>query len=358
MREQEHCCAEFERDYPTEGRLQLSLDRRAPYFQSFPVSRNAVDAIVVRQQKRIAGFAALNRIEVCQKRGRASASLAYVSSMRILPKHRRGAAFRSGFHQLAQLLETKPVDYLLGFVMEDNREAQSLLLGKGRSSFGAIDLGEYRTHLVQRIPRTFRRGSGRAKVQVRFATELDVDRILTFLRQAGEEKPLFPRLERSDLLGGGRFNGLHVSQFTLAERAGELLGCLALWSQQHYREWVVQRYRSMPEMVRRLYNLWARATGSFALPKPGSGLGYCYASFCHLLPGCEWVLEELLAAALAQLDAATLVIGLHESDRLRSVVDRWSTKTLRSRMLLLSLEGRPSLAQFPSGVPHFEVGLL
>lgn len=352
----------FERSYPSEGRIRLCLDRRASFFESFPISDQSIEVVLTKANEQITGLAVLNRIPVVGRVGAPIERMAYVSSLRILPQFRRGAAFRRGLLALSRLLASDPVDYLLGFVMEDNAEAKSMLLSGSHKYFQAKDLGSYCTYLIRRSRRSMGGDGASGVPSIQRATPKDAPELLQFLRTAGAGKSFFPHITEADLLGSGMFRGLRIEDFLLASSNGRVLGSLALWSQQSYRRWLVQGYRGLSEPIRHIYNVWAKAVGRFPLPPPGAGLRHCFASLCCVAPGNEWVIEELIAEAMVELrnsgQADVLVLGLHEDDPLSSFVSRLSGKTLRSRMLLMSLDGKSAADRIPVGVPHFEAGLL
>ena len=268
----------FERDHPSDGQIRLCMDRRAAFFQSFPVSDRAIEVILARANEDIAGLAVLNRVPILASKSCKNSSIAYVSSLRILSQFQRGAAFRRGLSALADLLEANPADYLLGFVMEDNTAAQSLLLGRNRKVLQTVDLGRYCTYILRPSRRAGKNSGKNTPVQIRRAKPSDIPMLLQFLKNIGARKSFFPEINQADLLKSEMFRGLRIENFLLALSNEQLIGSLALWSQQSYRRWLVQGYARLPEPLRNLHNLWAKACGRLQLPAPGSGFQHCFAT--------------------------------------------------------------------------------
>ncbi len=150
--------------------------------------------------------------------------------------------------------------------------------------------------------------------------------MLEFLATQGPRRQFFPQYERDDFLSAdGRLRGLDLSRIVLAERQGRLVGILAGWDQQAYRQSVVHGYSGWLRWLRPLYNFGQKLRGLPGLPASGQPLHCLTAALPLVVDDDPEVLSALIDELRRRCSGGTwthLLLGLHESDPLLSVAKR------------------------------------
>ncbi|NJM83853.1 MAG: hypothetical protein HC844_16640 [Tabrizicola sp.] len=118
-------------------------------------------------------------------------------------------------------------------LLDGNTPARRLLTS-GLPGFPRLTaVGRFRTVVM----RSLRPG---VMPDIRPAAPQDMPQVVTF--QASPQRPLAPVLDADDI-ALGRWPGLAPQDFLLAERAGRLVGLVALWDQRQFRQLRVTDYR-------------------------------------------------------------------------------------------------------------------
>lgn len=129
---------------------------------------------------------------------------------------------------------------------------------------------------------------------IRAALPDDMPHLVAFHRSLA--RTLAPGLSAEDL-AQGRWPGLAPHDFLIAERAGRLVGFVALWDQRRFRQLRVMGYRRPLSACRGVANLLGPLTGFPHLPKVGEDLALGYMSFLSVLPGDHDTALSLVEAA-------------------------------------------------------------
>jgi hypothetical protein len=251
--------------------------------------------------------------------------------------------------------------YLTTIAEDNNRALATLAAGRAGLPEYAF-AGRYHTAVIplSRRGRAFHRFL--AGLEIREATLLDRDLLIDFLQTVGPRRQFFPCLEPTDFFESQcTFRDLAPGDVLLAFRRGRLVGTLGRWSQQGFRQSVVESYDRLLGWMRPFYNAWGRIFGRPGLPRPGEPLRCLLAAIPTVLDSDASVLEALLAASLARAAGAAdyLLIGLHETDPLRAVVCRRATETYMTRVYLVSWEdGRAFRAGLDGRPLYLELGFL
>jgi hypothetical protein len=363
--------AEFEKHHPSEGRLRLNLNRHRSYFDSFPLPRKNLQAIVAEYKQNPIGLGMINRIDVIDTKVKAPKSLAFINGLRIDKSFRRGTTFRRGFAALAKSLANIPSADFLGFVLKDNPATLQMLLKPQRSRFSAKDLGTYSTFVIPE-ERSDKRPPCDERLTIRHATHNDLHKLVRFLQSEGSKREFFPYLTCKSFDSADGFRGLKVEDFILAidqdsNNEKEIVGALALWNQQSFRSWQVHSYNGVPNSLRLVRNITSAIasrcglSNHIPLPAPKTTLPYLFLSFCCIKDNSISTFKGLISAAqnAKSQTESLLLIGLHQNDALYELTSRLAAFTFHSRMLRFSFchQSNTTVANCEK-VPYFELGLL
>jgi hypothetical protein len=291
-------------------------------------------------------------------------ALSYLSALRIAPEYRnRPGLLRLGFRWVRELHEAEPgaLPYALTTIVSDNAPARRLL------ERGLPGLPRYvpREELVTLAAPVSRRGLGRRRARpepgltVRGASQGDLPEIVAALARWGRRHPFSPVWDEPTLLDPVRSRDLRVTDFLVALRGPQMVGCAALWDQGRYKQSVVAGYSGPLRWLRRPLNLVAPALGMPVLPPAGTALRQVYLSHLAVDDDTPEVARALVGSARDRAREAGydyLITTLAVRHPLQPVLRRLLRPfQYRSELYLVAwgeLDGAPP------GIPHLEVAVL
>jgi hypothetical protein len=283
------------RDNPMAGWVSLSLEREPSYFAASGLG--AEHHVIVARDTATGvtqGMCALER------RGAflngAPRPLGYLGELRLARRARGNARLvRDGFRAVRMLLhDPMRTPFYLTAIVEDNRPARRLLAA------GLTDFPTYRPLDVLNVVAlrsTRRRCRAVPGLSLAPAAAVDMGRLAAFL---GRELRRFQAAPVWDEGGLRSLPALAPEHFILAERAGEIIGCVALWDQRTMRQTVVRGYARPLSWARPLLNLIAPVTGLPTLPPVGTSLAHAFLSHLAVAQDDPAVFAAVVEAALEQ----------------------------------------------------------
>lgn len=350
---------------PTGGHISVAFRREPSFFAAAAVDGRFRQVIVGRDREaegEIVGLGSRS-IREAYVNGRAE-SIGYLSSLRLLPEYRRwGSLVARGFRYFRELHADGRARLYLTTIAEGNERALEVLT-RARPPLPTYHYaGRF---LTAAIPlRAKRSGEPRKSggISVRAATKRDAGDIVSFLRANGPVRQFFPVYGEEDFSNDeGVFRGLRFEDILLAHRGGRLVGTLATWDQHAYRQSIVNGYSRAIRLGRPFYNGWARFTGLPPLPNLGEPIRYLTAAFPVVADGESESFELLLQAMLdakAGGEAQYLMLGLHESDPLLSIVRRRRATWYTTRLYLVCWDDGEELRRgLDARAPYLELGTL
>jgi hypothetical protein len=213
-------------------------------------------------------------------------------------------------------------------------------------------------HLTVPLPRM------RSRFTVERATQASINEVAGFLDADGRERPFGYALAERELRRRlQEWPGLDISSFYLArDRAGELVGCVALWDPSRVKRTVVRDYRGRMVPVRRAYNVAAKALGFSPLPRPGSEMHYAYATHVAVPSGDPRVLRALLQCIYAdqrKTGKTFVAFCVFEDDPLRDAYRGFLYTDLPTNLYAVPAPGTELPPDcFAPGPPGFEMALV
>jgi hypothetical protein len=346
------------RDNPMPGWISLSLEREPSYFAGAGLGAEH-DAIVARDiaTGAVEGMCALARRRVFING--APSLVGYLGELRLARRMRGNAKLvRDGFQAVRTLLhEPARTPFYLTAIVEDNPAARRLLTA-GLLGFPTYRLLDSLNVMALRSARLRRRG--RPGVTLAAATLADMGRLAEFLQRELMRFQAAPVWDAADLCA---LPSLTPEHFILAERNGDIAGCVALWDQRALRQTVVRGYARLLSLIRPLLNLAAPLAGLPTLPPVGAPIAHAFLSHLAVAQDDPIVLGALIEAALDQARSRNIdvaLVGLTDGHPLSAALKA----AFRGRLYRAALY----LVHWPDGLPaadgldgrpaHVEVALM
>jgi hypothetical protein len=347
---------------PMEGRIAVAFHREPSWFAGAVVDGRCRQVIACRDlcTGRIIGFGCRSIREVFLNG--APGVVGYLSSLRVLPEHRKLGLVARGFAFFRELHRDQRVPFYLTTIASGNTKAETILTS-GRAGLPAYHpAGAFHTVV---LPLLRRRPAAPScpGITIRPARLDDLPAVLAFLAATGPERQFFPRLRPDDFANPqGLMRGLALDGLLLAERGGRLVGTLAGWDQHEDRRSVVHSYGGALAWSRPVYNTWARLSGLPVLPPPGTPFRYLMGALPVVAgedPAVFAALLETLRARVAGGPWTHLLLGLHERDPLLRVARRHQAACYVTRLFLVSWpDGNEARQALDGRVPYLEAGSL
>jgi hypothetical protein len=357
---------------PMEGRIAIAFRREPSWFAGAAVDGRFRQVIACRDLRtgRIIGFGCRSLREVYVN-GRPDV-VGYLSSLRVLPEHRNLGLVARGYAAFHELHGDRRAPFYVTTIAAGNRTALTVLTS-GRAGLPVYHpAGAFHTVAVA-VPRRRTRSRPsplgadsspvRQEVRVRPANTEDLPAVIDFLAAEGPRRQFFPRLEANDFLSPeGTMRGLCLDMMLLAEREGRLVGMLAGWDQQSYRQSVVYAYHGWLRWTRIPYNTWAWLIGRPGLPRPGGAFHYLMGALPVVAEDNHNVFAALVEALRNRASGGPwthLLIGLHETDPLLRVTQRCQAACYVTRLFLVCWpDGEETRVAVDSRTPYLEAGSL
>ena len=228
-----------------------------------------------------------------------------------------------------------PGEWAQTLVLEDNVHAIELLTSRRAGLPEYRPAGIYRTWLLPAQDADCERD-----ITVRRATAEDLGGMQGLYDEAMKRRSFGEMLNLLGL-GEGRWHGLNLGDFLVAERQGRLIGMLGLWDQSAFQRLCIAGYSRGVAMLRPLWNAWAGIRGDVPLPPAGSIVSMRKATAIACEDDNPAILRALLGEALAIRDGKLTLVGMSAADPLVPAMDGLRGRRDRGRHFLVGWEGEP-----------------
>jgi hypothetical protein len=337
---------------PVPGRIAISYEREPEFSRGCHATGENATVLVARDLDTGTTAAVACRSEREVFVNAAPTRLGYLGQLRIDRRYRGRWLVSRGFSMLKQLHDRHPLPGYLAAVTVGNREAEGILVKKGRKAFPAFHpVASYCTFAF--AARRVGSASG-----VESATAADIPEIVRFLQTTGSRRQFFPVWNEARLISLTADLGLRIEDVQIARRAGRIAGLIGLWDQSAYKQDVVRAYSGWIRLAVPLYNASAPWLGRPRLPRPGERIRSGYAVFTCIDRDAPSVFDDLLDATLDRAAARGLdyvLMGLDERDPLFLAARERLHMPYRSRLFLAEwphggqlharLDSRPSYVE-------------
>ncbi|MCC6151129.1 MAG: hypothetical protein IT461_12830 [Planctomycetes bacterium] len=286
----------------------------------------------------------------------------YLGQLRIARAHRkrRGLLFE-GYAALRQLRGDDGMPFDITSIMADNDVAMRLL------TRGLRGLPRYAP--IARVVTLVIPTRGRAKVEAARDIEIvpgsteSLPEIADCLQRNLRRFQFAPRWTSEDLRDPARCRGLIPGDFLLAQRGGQVVGCVAIWNQRAFKQVVVRGYSPWVRRLRPFLNAASPWLSVPHLPAPGMSLEHAFLSHVAIDGDDGRIFHSLVARARETAHMrglSALLCGLTEGNPMLA-----GLRALFGKHALTNVlhsvdwgEGQAALAALDSRPVHVEVAVL
>lgn len=285
---------EILRKIPTQGWIQLTLERAPSYFAGAELMGRST-TVIARDTSRldaVIGMYHCTQLPVMVN-GQPT-TCGYLGGLRINPDHRhRIRILKHGFGSVRTLATAHELPVWFTSIATDNHKARRLLEAgiEGLPRYVPLDVLETLAISTRR---------GKPDRRFRQATSEDIPSITAFYNRQASRYQFAPHLA-SDWLTGLRPDlGLDITDFCLLVESDSVRACVAVWDQRAFKQTVVRGYRFPLSIVRPLYNLAAYIRRKPLLPRKDNRIDSVFLAFLAIEPSARASAGDLLRAALYQ----------------------------------------------------------
>lgn len=264
--------------------------------------------------------------------------IGYLTGMKLLPEYQGKALPIAAAYRLIRQ-STPEVSVYYTTILRENTAAQKLLEKRRRSMPVYVCHGFYRVYCI---------GGRRSTSSVKSTYVVErnrMDGLKAFYEQT---------LCRADFACPLDFflKQEHCDFFTLRDVNQSILAVCAVWNQQHYKQYIIQRYGGAYSLLRRLP---LHLLGYPRFPSPGSPANYASIALLRTIEGRSDMAQTLLRAVAAQTRYDLLFAGLPSNSPYLPALEKIPHISYESKFYTVHFDGNA-----PAEHPYFspEVGLL
>jgi len=303
------------RTTPVGGWVSLSYEREPDFFRAAAAEGDVHETLIGRDVSDGSLVVMASRsIRDAWINGRPS-RLGYLGQLRLADRRQsRPWPVLEGYRWIRRMVEDGPeATCHITSIVSSNHRARRLLTSRARSLPTYQPLGRFWTLA---LPCGSRPKPDRGSVDLVDAAPCHREEIVDFLRVELARFQFAPCWSFDELWGGERCPGLAVEDFVLAYRRQRLAGCIAVWDQSPFKQYVVRGYTRGLAAIRPVASLATSLAGWPRLPPVGSTLRQVALSHLAVREDDATVLRALVSAGLeraARRQMAVAAIGLGES---------------------------------------------
>jgi hypothetical protein len=337
-----------------EGAISLAFETEPSFFDALDIQGRESQVILVKDGDKAVGFG-IRSVGPRFFQGEIR-DIGYLSGLRGYPKYRNGTFLARGYRFLRELDQDGRVPFYLTTIVEDNVIARKIL-ESGRAGLPKYTpLGTLSSSIIK--PKTRRIKESHEVVR---GEMLDLEEIVDFLKVEGGKKQFFPYYAVSDF-ESSRLRGLSQEDFYVAMDGEEVVGTLAKWDQESFKQTRVVGYDKRLNMARPLINIASRFSNIPNLPKTGELLHHFYTAFPVTKNNDPEILESLLESVASDEQNqgyCYFTVGLMQDDPLREAIKPFKPRDYNSVLYAVTFDDRHQNFNFLNGrVPYLELGAL
>jgi len=349
------------RENPIQGSLSLSFEREPNYFDASAVEGDFHQTIVARESDSGNVIAFGNRsIRPLYVNGEIR-DIGYMSQLRVNPSYGKGMylarGLAGGFKKYHELhLDGRTPFYIMS-VIEDNLSARRLLTS-GLSEYPiAREYTRLFTCAIYPV-RSKHELSLPASMRIVRGDDSYTEKIVGCINRNNANKQLAPHWTSDSLF----ISSLSPSDFFIVLDHDRVVGCLACWDQNSFKQTVIRGYSSSLARWRKVINIFSRYVGVPYLPELNTLLKYSYASHLAVDNNDPIVFKALLRAIYnhtLEQGYNYFLIGLAESHPFRTIVESYRPLTYISQIYLVNWDADDGLlSKLDQRIPGLEIAVL
>jgi hypothetical protein len=343
-----------------DGPMRLSFQREPDFFAAARVGNLSTSVFVGRHLEtgRVIGTAtrAFRRVYIDGY----ERHVGYLSSLRLAEEMRKTSLLARFYRRLRELHSDGCVPFYITTILDGNREARRILTS-GRAGLPVyVPYGKHHTYL---LPLYRRRRRVAAESVFRGPASKLLPAVFECLNRFHANFQFAPVYRIEDLAADSRMLlGLSESDLYVASRGQEVLGTMAVWDQNRFKQSVVAGYSRGLTIIRPMLAPAARFGLAPRLPHKGQSLPCLYAALVSSRDSDEAVFRELLDTALTERSGtgyAYLVLGLCDRHPFCEIAEKRSAMRIESQIYLVYWRDiDPGPLPSSERIPHLEVATL
>jgi hypothetical protein len=349
------------RENPMRGSISLSFEREPNYFKASAIEGPFHQTIVARETSSGEIIAVGNRSVRPMFVNGTVHEIGYMSQLRVHPNYGQGLYLARGLMQGFKLYHDLHADgrasFYLMSIIEDNTRARRLLTSRLPEFPRAQEYCRMFTYAIYparhkpspSLPRSLRLVRG---------SDQYANGIVECLNRNGARKQFSPYWTLDSLFT----LNLSPSDFFIALDGECVVGCLACWDQNVFKQTIVRGYSGAMARWRKFINLASRLGIVPYLPEPNTQLSYSYASHAAVDDDNPVVFAALLRALYNEVATRRhdyFIIGLAESNPFGRIVKSYHPLTYTSKIYLAGWDDcLQSITQVDGRPPSIEIAVL
>jgi hypothetical protein len=350
------------RDNAMPGMVPMAFEREPSYFHGATILGDQHETIVAHDQatKRLVGLGNF-AVRRAWLNGTAS-RLGYLSQLRIEQGYRGlGSLLSRGFRLFRELHPQYEIDCYVTTIFASNRLGRIVLekdrdwkpYYRRRGVLSTLALPLWRPRRVALPP----------AVTVQRGRVEQLPDIAACLQRNNRRFQFAPQWTADDLAHEELTRGLRAEDFFVACRGGRLVGCLALWDQQEFKQTVVHGYRRGLSLARHCLNRGSGLGGWPRLPAEGEALRHAYISHVAVDEDDGRLFRALLATAYNAStggDRVYLTVGFDTRHPFYRVTKFGYPHIDYRSILYLAYwdDGTAAAAALDQRIPHVEISVM
>ncbi len=263
------------RETPMAGSIALAFEREPSVFLAASLMGDLHQTLVALDEHGHARASA-SRAELSAYVNGVPELLGYLSELRVHPSARQQRRLLlDGWAHLRELHRRAGVQLYVTTIFADNQLARRML-ERNRPGW-PVYLPRERLATLAALPRLVAAPLPQG-IMVRQALPSDRAGLLECLARNHARYQFAPVWTEATLTGHPRSRGLDFSDFTIALRDQRVVGVLAIWDQQAFKQTIVHGYHGAMTALRHVWNMTTALSHWPRLPAPGQALSHAYLS--------------------------------------------------------------------------------
>lgn len=320
---------DFVRNQPIKGHICMSYERDPDFFAGLKIQGvdNQVIAGVENNKLLCFGCRSVRPLYINGKKQR----FGYLSSLRSSDEANQKLALYRGYKMLKELHQNDQVNGYITTIIDKNSKALQILTSARANLPFYRRLSTCHTYAIP-AKKKIKSKTVKHAIKVRRAKTGEENLIVSLLNKFGKEYHFFPVFSEDDF-GTNKLNGLHVTDFLIAEKGKVFLGIAAMWNQNHFKQNRLIKYPAFLKLSLPLINSLLNFSGYYKLPREGELLTHTYICFKAVENNNPEIHYQLIRKALElNTNSSFFIIGFHKKDAARRIMHRFITIDYRSRM--------------------------
>ncbi len=347
-------------EIPMGGGIRVAFEREPSYFHAVGVQGHFAQVVVARDTA-TGALAGVGTRSVSPRFVNGEVrQVGYLSDLRLAPAYRGGTLVARGYRLLRELHRDGRADLYYTVIAADNETALRTIAARRAGLPPYRDLGLLLSPAVNLVRR---RRALPADVEIVRGHRRLLPDIVACLNRNGQRRQFGPAYAVEDFDPACAWlRGFRVEDFYAALRGSRVVGVLARWDQNPFKQTRVLGYGGALRLLRPLYNLAAPVLGAPRFPAPGARLRAFYVAFVAIdgddLAVFRALLRRLYNEAV-ESGYGYCLIGLHEGDPLAAALSDYRLSPFRGRLFCVHFEdGEAAYRRLDGRPPHVELAFL